>query len=99
MEKLFNNLATEELEAFMAAGELNRLGYRRISNRYKLVARIDRDDWLDVLALQLRCCRADFYKLDGTGIANNWKDHYIRVYSEDKLTVSPAVYAKIARYW
>ena len=99
MEKLFNNMATEAVEVFMAAGELNRMGYRRISNRYKLVARIDKDDWLDILAKQLNCCRADFYKLDGSGISNTWKDHYIRVYSEDKLTVSQEVYSKMERYW
>ena len=99
MEKLFNNMATEAVEVFMAAGELNRMGYRRISNKYKLVARIDRDDWMDVLAKQLNCCRADFYKLDGSGISNTWKDHYIRVYSEDKMTVSQEVYSKMERYW
>lgn len=99
MEKLFNNMASEELEVFMAASELNRMGYRKISNKYKLVARIDRDDWMDILAKQLNCCRADFYKLDGSGISNTWKDHYVRVYSEDKLTVSQEVYSKMERYW
>lgn len=99
MEKLFNNMATDELEAFMAAGELTRLGYRKVSNKYKLVARIDRDDWMDILAKQLNCCRADFYKLDGSGISDTWKDHYVRVHSEDRLTVSQAVYSKMERYW
>ena len=99
MEKLFNELAEEELEAFMAAGELTKLGYRRVSNKYKLVSRIDREDWLDVLATQLRCCRADFYMMDGSGIADNWKEHFCRVYSQDKLTVSPAVYSKMPPRW
>lgn len=97
MEKLFNELATEELEAFLAAGALTRLGYRRISNKYKIVSRIDRDDWLDVLATKLHCCRADFYMMDGSGIGDNWKEHFCRVYSQDKLTVSAAVYSKMAK--
>lgn len=39
-----------DLEVFTYSGELEQLGYRRVSNAYCLVARIDRDDWLDVLA-------------------------------------------------
>lgn len=94
-----NAVSVEQLNAWLEAATLTKQGYRKVSNRYKLVARIDRDDWMDILARQLNCCRADFYKLDGTGIANNWKDHYIRVYSEDKLTVTPEVYKYMKRYW
>lgn len=91
--------APEELTAFLKAGELTQKGYRKISNKYKLVARIDRDDWMDILARQLNCCRADFYKLDGSGVADSWKDHYIRVYSEDRLTVGPEIYKLMKNFW
>ena len=91
--------AQDELTAFLKAGDLTQKGYRKISNKYKIVSRIDRDDWMDVLAKKLNCCRADFYMLDGSGIADNWKDHYIRVYSEDKLTVSPEIYKLMKAFW
>ena len=37
----------DELVAFTCAGELMEKGYRRVSNAYCTVARIDREDWLD----------------------------------------------------
>ncbi len=93
------NLDTrDEFEAFVVAGNLHNQGYRRTSNKYKIVSRIDRDDWLDVLAKSMNCTRADFYKLDGSGVADNWKDHYIRCYSKDKLTVSELVYRQMQGY-
>jgi len=70
-------------------------GYRRTSNAYCSIARIDRDDWIDYLATKLNCCVADFYKKDGSGIADSWRDHYVRVYSKDKHTVAPELVRKI----
>lgn len=58
-----------ETAAFVLAGELMQKGYRRVSNAYCRVARIDREDWLDFLARQRRCSRADFYNVDGSGIS------------------------------
>jgi hypothetical protein len=93
-----NAASVEQLNAWLEAATLTKQGYRKISSKYKLVARIDKDDWLDILARQLNCCRADFYKLDGSGIANNWKDHYIRVHSKDRITVTPEVYKHMKNY-
>ena len=61
----------DDLTATTFAYELLQKGYRRTSNAYCLVSRIDRDDWLQVLAKQLNCSVADFYKMDGTGVADN----------------------------
>lgn len=88
----------EEVEAFLIAGKLSKMGYRRISNAYCCVARIDRDDWLDVLATKMHCCVADFYNKDGTGVKDEWKDHYIRCYSTDKQTVHFRVYKMMQKY-
>lgn len=81
----------DEVEAFMIAGELTMKGYRKVSNAYCRVARIDREDWLDVLADQRRCSRADFYNVDGSGVGDQHRDHYVRVFSKDVLTVHPRV--------
>ena len=81
----------DDVEAFTTAGELMRKGYRKTSNAYCSIARVDRGDWLEVLAKERHCSVADFYNVDGSGIGNSHKDYYIRVYSEDKHTVSPKV--------
>ena len=73
------------------AAELMEQGYRRTSNAYCHVSRIDRDDWLDVLAEHRRCSRADFYNVDGSGIGDNHRDHYVRCFSKDNHTVAPEV--------
>lgn len=86
----------DHIVAWVLAGEIMQKGYRKVSNAYCRLARIDRDDWLDVLAKQLQCSRADFYKLDGSGIDDQWRDQYVRVYSRDVLTVHPQI-AKIVK--
>jgi hypothetical protein len=73
-------------------------GYRRISNAYCRIARIDRDDWLDVLAKERHCSRADFYNVDGSGIGDQHRDSYLRRYSKDVQTVHPAVLRAISSY-
>ena len=88
----------DEVTAFTYAGELYNRGYRRTSNAYCHVSRIDREDWLDVLAEKLRCARADFYNRDGSGIADTWRDHYIRCHSKDTLTVHPSILRRIPGY-
>jgi hypothetical protein len=64
------------------------LGYKCISRRYGIVARIDRDDWLEHMARQ----HAPWSLADGM----KWvralgraaaADHYRRVYSKDTLTL------------
>jgi hypothetical protein len=81
---------TEE-EAKETALELMQLGYRKTSNAHCMVSRIDREDWLDVLAKERRCSRADFYNVDGSGVGDQHRDHYIRVFSRDNQTVAPEV--------
>lgn len=78
-----------EFEARMLAQDLIDKGYRRTSNAYCHVNRIDRDDWLDVLAKERRCSRADFYNQDGSGIGDQHRDYYVRVHSKDQHTVPP----------
>lgn len=88
----------DEVEAFMVAGELMKQGYRKTSNAYCHVSRIDREDWLDVLAKQRHCSRADFYNVDGSGVGDQHRDHYIRTFSKDKLTVAPEVLSFMKAY-
>lgn len=85
-------------EAMQTANELTRLGYRRTSNAYCMVSRIDREDWLNVLAKERNCSRADFYNVDGTGIADSHRDYYIRVHSKDNHTIHPAVFVHMKGY-
>ena len=81
----------DDVEAFVTAGELMAKGYRKTSNAYCMVSRVDREDWLEVMAAQRNCSVADFYNIDGTGVRDSHRGHYIRVFSEDNLTVSPKV--------
>lgn len=88
----------DPLVDMLKAYDLTKKGYRRTSNKYCIVARIDRDDWVEVLAKQRHCSVADFYSVDGSGIPDNHRDHYIRVFSQDQLTVSPSIYKLMKRY-
>lgn len=93
-----NTPEVDELMAFTIAGELYSEGYRRVSNAYCQLARIDREDWIQVLAAKLNCAPADFYKLDGSGVDDNWRDHYIRCSTTDKITVHPEIAFKVRGY-
>lgn len=70
-------------------------GYRKTSNAYCIVSRIDRDDWVEKLARERYCSVADFYNVDGTGIGDQHRDYYVRVHSKDKLTVHPRILQKM----
>lgn len=87
-----------ESEADELAQKLIKQGYHRTSNAYCLVSRIDRDDWLEVLAGSMNCSVARFYKLDGTGVPDGWRNHYIRCFSKDTHTVHPLVLRRISAY-
>lgn len=80
-----------DAEAAAAAIELMREGYRKTSNAYCRISRVDRDDWLEVLAKERRISVAQFYMADGSGIDPHWEDYYIRTHSKDKKTVHPKV--------
>jgi hypothetical protein len=90
--------APSDFASWLLAGELMNKGYRRTSNAYCMVARIDREDWLDVLARERHCSRADFYNVDGSGVSDQHRDYYVRCHSKDKLTVHPAIIRLIKSY-
>lgn len=66
----------------MTLAQLKALGYCRTSWTGRIVARIDRPDWYDVMGLG---------HLHGT-VA---EDHYRRCYSKDVLTVSKHLIAQM----
>lgn len=61
-------------QTLMTAEHLIAKGYRVVSRKHKLIARVDRPDWREFLkSCGLGHCDADFYR---------------RVYSKDCITVS-----------
>ena len=71
----------------LSAEELIRRGYRRISNAYGNISRIDRPDWITLLALHLRRAPSDFYKPGDFVPQGNWCDYYRSTLSKDVNTV------------
>lgn len=59
--------------------KLRRMGYRRISNKFGMVARIDRPDWLDVMLK----AHPNWKSSEVSMIA----DYYRRCVTKDVLTV------------
>ena len=92
------NTEPDELVATTWAYDLTEKGYRRTSNAYCTVARVDRADWLEVLAKERRCSVADFYNVDGSGVGDQHRDYYVRVHSKDKHTVHPFIVRKMKVY-
>ena len=93
-----NTPEIDKLVALMHATTLMKEGYRRISNAYCHVARIDRDDWVTVLAKERFLTIADFHNVDGTGIPDHHRDYYVRVHSKDVLTVHPEISRLVKSY-
>lgn len=93
-------MQTLNLDTLIAAG------YRRTSNKYGLVSRIDREDWVDVLIIHLlpwcddpaRIRDCDMERMEciksqiGSGM---WEDHYRRCCSKDKIELRQAAGKKI----
>lgn len=69
--------------------ELVSAGYRRTSNKYGLVSRIDRPDWVEVLADHLGRSPAELY------VRGCWADYYRRVLSNDTLELGPVEGRKV----
>lgn len=77
--------------AKLEGARLAAMGYRRTSNAYCSVSRIDRPDWLYKLAENWKCAPADFYTAGTnkvTGMACDW---YRCRLSADKMTVDSKV--------
>ena len=87
----------DDTVVFVIAGELVREGWWGVSNAYCHIKRIDRPDWVIELARQMRRAPADFYVPGETEVAYNWKEHYLRCYSKDELTVHPQIYDAMKR--
>ena len=84
-------------EAQKQAKELMAKGYRRTSNKYRMITRIDREDWMHFLAEKMPgSCVADFMVKSGPDAGKPsplWEDHYRRVYSKDSIeNVAPGVF-------
>lgn len=62
-------------------------GYRRTSNKYGIVTRIDRADWVEVLAQHLGRSPAELYRPGGAEPEAHWKDYYRRTLSEDSMEI------------
>lgn len=77
--------------------ELVEMGYISISNKYRMIGRIDRKDWLTFLARQMQCAVADFYNVDGSGVDKGWEEQYIRVYTRDKMVLNEWDYSEFKR--
>jgi hypothetical protein len=67
----------------MSAEQLIARGYRKVSNAYGLVARIDREDWKSFLAEKLGLHAAELLEDPA-----HWAALYRSTYSEDVRTVS-----------
>ena len=71
----------------MTAEELTAKGYRRVSNKHGIVARVDRADWWE--ALEKHFQRNMPIRNDAE--TGRWADYYRRVLSEDRLEVGPDI--------
>ena len=73
-------------------GTLIELGYKGVTIEQGEISRIDREDWIEVLARAMPgSCKADFLVVSGPNTgkpSERWADHYRRVHSKDTLTVS-----------
>lgn len=85
----------DEFDIMFWTHHLKKEGYIRTSNAYCMIGRPDREDWIDVMATKMNCCNADFYMKDGSGPSPQWKEHYVRTYSQDKHTVAPEIIRKM----
>lgn len=67
------------------AAFLTAQGYCRVSWKHGGVARIDREDWVQHMAKELRRAPADFYVPGDSQPSGSWASFYRSVYSKDVL--------------
>lgn len=71
-------------------------GYRRTSNRYRIVARVDREDWKEHMAAEHSPWSEEQGLAWVEGLGDSAADFYRRCISTDKLTIaSEAEFRKI----
>jgi len=73
----------------MNGEHLKSLGYCRVSNRYRMVSRVDRHDWKEYMAQQHTPWDHELGMQWVEGIGNAAADHYRRCYSKDVLSNIP----------
>jgi len=77
------------------AARLVASGYFPISNRHRILARIDRADW----QVRMAARHAPWSRAEGEGwvgaLGHGAGDQYRRVYSTDRVTVSAGVFAAV----
>lgn len=93
-----NFLAQAAAAEVMAANQMAVLkarGYRRVSNKHGMLARVDRPDWVEVLARHLKRSPAELYVPGEPEPAAHWADYYRRVLSGDRVDVEPPALARL----
>ncbi len=67
--------------AIPRAKKLHEQGYITISNKYHMIGKVDREDWFEYMN------REHFFGRLKNGPDEQWREHYIRCYSTDILTI------------
>jgi len=85
MSSKFPNLDAERLTGY---------GFCRISNTAKMLSRIDKPNWVDLLAHHLHRETTEMERAirQSPSSMASWEDYYRRTLSESKITVDPEVY-------
>lgn len=89
-----------DLDCVAEALRLAAMGYRRTSNRHRMVSRVDRPDWREYMAQQHAPWDAERGTQDGPRwvrcLGEGAADHYRRTHSEDNLEgLPPDVFRRI----
>jgi hypothetical protein len=87
-----NTSKKENSDWVSASKALISRGYRRISNKHGVVSRIDRADWITVIAQHLNRSPAELYVPGRHHPEPCWNDYYRRVLSKDQLKIGKLVH-------
>lgn len=83
------------------AKELAAMGYVGVSNKYRIIVRIDRPDWAEVMAKKYNRAVADFFVMNENGPTDStghWGEHYASTFSKDHIEgIDPYVYMQLKR--
>lgn len=84
-----------EGEAILMASAYASQGYRIVNTAYCMLARIDCDNWLDILAAAQNRPVTAFCDPGTTDVSDHWHGVYLSHYSHDVITVCPAIIRKM----